>query len=392
MTIEFGHWPENPVRSFQVTKILGLASLGFADVTEIFEACKRIDPESDDSWIREWLATSRAVEKHGRDAEATGNWLSARNAYCRACNYNRVAEFLIEAQDTRKIDLLKKTSELFDAASCYFDVVPEKVQIDYEGVKLEGYFFAPPWVQEPRATVLSLNGGDCQTTENYFNIGPALIQSGYNFFIYDQPGTGLSLYEKGKPRRADAEHFHSKAVDFLASRPEVDASKIIVFGESFSGYDSLRLASQDPRLAAVISNGGPHKFNWGEMLKWMPPSYAAHAMHILGAESLDDFANDPRFNYNLDGFVEKIECPLLVMHGVEEVMVQPNPLHQALTNYQQAGTSNKSFVAIEDRRLGGLEHCQVDNRNVTHEVVLNWLCSIGLGPAAPRGMTEIVQP
>lgn len=59
-------------------------------------------------------------------------------------------------------------------------------------------------------------------------------------------------------------------------------------------------------------------------------------------------------------------------------------LTQALKNYEQAGSKNKTFFAIEDRRLGGLEHCQVDNINVLHEVVLNWLCSIGLGPSAPR--------
>ncbi|MGV0877366.1 hypothetical protein V6767_09465 [Martelella sp. FLE1502] len=71
-------------------------------------------------------------------------------------------------------------------------------------------------------------------------------------------------------------------------------------------------------------------------------------------------------------------------HGAEEALVQPNPLKQALTNFEQAGSSNKTFFPIEDRRLGGLEHCQVDNKHVAREVVLNWLCSIGLGPSAPR--------
>jgi pimeloyl-ACP methyl ester carboxylesterase len=384
MTIEFSRWPENYGKSFQITKILGLASLGFADTTEIFEACKRIDLDNDDTWVREWLATARAVENHGREAEALGNWLSARSAYSRACNYNRTAEFVVKGDSPEKLQLIRKTSALFEDASKYFDVRPEKIQVDYEDVKLDGYFFSPPWIEGPKPTFFALNGGDEQTTENYFNLGPAFIASGYNFLVYDQPGTGLSLYEKGKARRADTEAFHSKAIDFLLSRPEVDAEKIIVFGESFSGYDSLRLASFDHRIAAVISDGGTHKFDWGEMLKWMPPSLAAHGLHILGAKSLDDFENDPRFAYDLEGVLHQIRCPLLVIHGAEEVLVQPNPLNQALKNFEQAGSSNKTFVAIEDRRLGGLEHCQVDNKHVVHEVVLNWLCSIGLGPSAPR--------
>lgn len=155
-------------------------------------------------------------------------------------------------------------------------------------------------------------------------------------------------------------------------------------GESFAAYDSLRFASFDHRIAAVISDGGTHAFDWDAMLKWMPPSLAAHGMRILGAKSLEDFAGNPRFAYDLEGVLHQIECPLLVMHGAEEILVQPNPLTQALKNYEQAGSKNKTFYPIEDRRLGGLEHCQVDNINVLHEVALNWLCSIGLGPASPR--------
>lgn len=194
------------------------------------------------------------------------------------------------------------------------------------------------------------------------------------------------MYEKGKGRRADSEAFHSRAIDFLLTRQEVDPDKIIVHGESFAAYDSLRFASFDHRIAAVISDGGTHAFDWKAMLSWMPPSLAAHGMRILGAESLEDFAENPRFAYDLEGVLHQIECPLLVMHGAEEILVQPNPLTQAMKNYEQAGSTNKTFFAIEDRRLGGLEHCQVDNINVLHEVALNWLCSIGLGPAAPANL------
>ena len=129
MTIEFSHWPQNYGKSFQVTKILGLASLGFADVTEIFEACKRIDPAIDETWVREWRATAEAVERHGREAEAAGNWLSARDAYARACNYIRTAEFMVKNDEAEKLRLIRKSQELFEAAGQYFDVRPEKVHV-----------------------------------------------------------------------------------------------------------------------------------------------------------------------------------------------------------------------------------------------------------------------
>ncbi|PNQ82675.1 alpha/beta hydrolase [Paenibacillus sp. F4] len=384
MSIEFSRWPNNYMMSYQVTKALGMASLGATDVTEIYEACKKIDPDDKDTWHREWLITAQALERHGKEAETAGNWYTARNCYIRACNYYRIAEYAVMDDDTEKIRIFKKVNELFEAAGKYFDVQPEKIQVDYEDVKLDGYFFSPSWIKGPKPTLFALNGGDEWSIENYFWLGPAFISCGYNFLVYDQPGTGLSLYEKGKGRRADSEAFHSRAIDFLLTRPEVDPDKIIVHGESFAAYDSLRFASFDHRIAAVISDGGTHAFDWDAMLKWMPPSLAAHGMRILGAKSLEDFAGNPRFAYDLEGVLHQIECPLLVMHGAEEILVQPNPLTQALKNYEQAGSKNKTFYPIEDRRLGGLEHCQVDNINVLHEVVLNWLCSIGLGPASPR--------
>lgn len=138
MTIEFSRWPDYYGKSFQVTKTLGLASIGFADVTEIFEACKGIDPKRDETWIKEWLATAAAVERHAKASEAVGNWHSARDAYCRACNYTRTAEFMVMEDEAEKVRLIRKSKELFEAAGKYFEVPPEKVYVDYEGEKLEG--------------------------------------------------------------------------------------------------------------------------------------------------------------------------------------------------------------------------------------------------------------
>lgn len=44
MSIEFSRWPNHYMMSYQVTKALGMASLGATDVTEIYEACKKSTP------------------------------------------------------------------------------------------------------------------------------------------------------------------------------------------------------------------------------------------------------------------------------------------------------------------------------------------------------------
>ncbi len=53
MSIEFSYWPKNYGMSFQVTKALGMASLGCTDVTEIYEALKKVTPDDRSTWHRE---------------------------------------------------------------------------------------------------------------------------------------------------------------------------------------------------------------------------------------------------------------------------------------------------------------------------------------------------
>lgn len=81
-----------------------------------------------------------------------------------------------------------------------------------------------------------------------------LADEGYAALIYDQAGFGTS---GGEPRQEvnpwRQVHGYRSAVDFLSSRPEVDPSRIAVWGFSYSGAMALIATATDERVAAAIA-------------------------------------------------------------------------------------------------------------------------------------------
>lgn len=381
MTIANHRWPDNPFLSFQVTRLLGIVDFGGADFTEIYETCRRIDPKDAQTWHREWLRTAQAVEARGRRAEALGNWITARNAYQRACNYYRAAQFLSDPLGEEKNGLLEKLDQVFQDAMRYFEVPGERIGVPYQGQELPGYFFPALGRHDgPAPTFLYINGGDSLSSEVYFTVGRTFTEAGYNFMVFDQPGVGLTLTRKKLPTRPDAEAFVTPAVDYLLRRSDVDASRVILIGESLAGYLVPRAAAFEKRVAAAVAYSPVYEIEWRKILGLINKAMHPYLLALVGGTSFDEvFAGGPRFTYSLEGVLAKIECPLLLIQGTEEQLLEES-LAQLQRIYDQAGSKSKKMVILEPSPLGGTEHCQKDNLHVAHEATLNWLCSLGIAP------------
>jgi hypothetical protein len=75
-----------------------------------------------ESWYSEWLATAERVSKYGDDSLSSGHKVSAREAYLRAFNYYRNAEFFLHTnpQDPRIIETWQKSVDSFKKAAQMF--------------------------------------------------------------------------------------------------------------------------------------------------------------------------------------------------------------------------------------------------------------------------------
>lgn len=387
MTVTFQAWPEPHLWnwSFQVTRMLGIIDFGGSDFTEIHEVIQRIKPGDDESWHQEWYRVARLCEALAREAERSGNRLTARYGYQRASNYYRASQFYVVGSDTRKIPTLHKVRDTFQAAIKYFDHRCEIVEVPYEGTRLTGYF-VPSRVGSGRLpTILYLNGADSLSEEAYFTVALPTSMAGYNCLVYNAPGVGLTLYEKGLPTRPDCEHFVTPTVDFLLKRPDVDPKRICVVGESFAAYLVPRAAAFEPRIAAAVSWGAV--YSWGNLYRsreWYKTPPHPHVWALIGAKSLEEFW-ELRDRYNLEGVLGRVMCPFLCLVGAEDWA--PQSITQGIRYMEELGSKMKRLRVVERAEgLGGVTHCHKDNLHVMHAHTFNFLNEVlGYSPGAqPR--------
>jgi hypothetical protein len=91
-----------------------------------------------------------------------------------------------------------------------------------------------------------------------------LARHGYGVLALDLPGNGESD-GRSSGLGWTAQPGIDAALDFLTSRPEIDAGRIAGFGVSLGGEVLLEAASRDQRLDAVISDGAARSTIGGDL-------------------------------------------------------------------------------------------------------------------------------
>lgn len=385
MTVTYQAWPEPEWwnHSFQVTRLLGISDFGGADFTEIHEATQRIRIGDDESWHQEWKRIGDLCEAQGAQAERYDNRFTARFAYQRASNYHRASQFYMPGTDTRKVPILTRQRDAFQKAMRYFDHPIEVVEIPYEGTMLQGYF-VPSHVGKGRLpAIVYLNGADSLSEEAYFTVALPAAIAGYHCLVFNAPGVGLTLYDKGLPTRPDCEHFVTPTVDFLLQRPDVDPAKVATVGESFAAYLIPRSAAFEFRFAAAVSWGA--LYSWGSDYRpreWFGPKGPhPHIQRLIGAKSVEEF-HERREKYTLKGVLDRIKCPILFLVGAEDWA--PLAVSQGIRCLEECGSAVKRLRVVERAEgLGGVTHCHKDNLHVMHAHTFNFLNEVlGYRPAA----------
>jgi hypothetical protein len=108
--------------------------------------------------------------------------VSAREAFFRASNYYRTAEFFKRANPVNDADVARlsgRSTQTFTQAAQLLDTPFEVVEIPYEGTTLPGYLFLSDHSGKPRPTIIYNNGFDSTQEESYFAIGAAALRRAF---------------------------------------------------------------------------------------------------------------------------------------------------------------------------------------------------------------------
>ncbi|GAA5168797.1 alpha/beta hydrolase [Pseudonocardia eucalypti] len=157
------------------------------------------------------------------------------------------------------------------------------------GVTLRGWFYPATDTSGP-APVVVLAHGLSAVKEMYLDdYAEVFAQAGLNALVYDHQNFGDS---GGTPRQEvdpvlQYRDFRN-AITYATTRTEVDASKVGIWGTSFSGGHVLMVAAVDKRVKAVVSQV-PAISGSGVLSRFIRPDFLPHTRAALDGDRLQRF-------------------------------------------------------------------------------------------------------
>jgi dipeptidyl aminopeptidase/acylaminoacyl peptidase len=373
----FMYFPGNYRWSSAFINMMSSAPYGGSEISELHRIGMQLKdkaPEDDEAWFHACVNVADRVRAHAERFETSKHPVSAAHAYLRACNYYQMAERFRTPKDDIALAAYKKGVDCFHRHVALTDVKIEIVEIPFSGGSLPGYFVHAQNANSKRSPcVVYFDGLDVTKEIQYVRGVPDLIKRGISVLVMDGPGTGEAIRFRGQYLRHDYEVAGSACVDWLEKRDDVDAKKIGVVAISLGGYYAPRMASMEPRFAACIAWGAIWDYHatWKKRIdaqfKTSLSVPGHHIAWIFGVDTLDE-ALKKLEPFKLDGVVQKMRCPFLIVHGADDEQV---PLSAAQALYDASGSPDKT-LRIFTAEEGGAQHCQRDYLTLGVAEMWNW--------------------
>ncbi len=220
-----------------------------------------------------------------------------------------------------------------------YQLVPppfERVEIPYEGATLTAYFSKPKGTAGQRfPTIYAYGGADSAI---YGGGGATFNARGMAYLAVDGPGQGGSLRLKHIYSPPDSERAAKAAIDYLVTRPDVDANRIGIVGTSMAGYNAPRCASGDKRIKACAANSCAFSLR-EDIFDYFPP-IQERLRWLIGAKDLAD-GRKKIAEFTMEGRAQLIECPMLIGYSKDDRVMDPQG---AFRLYQAAVNSKREMV------------------------------------------------
>jgi cephalosporin-C deacetylase-like acetyl esterase len=310
-----------------------LIGLDPADVREAFASITKMD---DDDWAAAFIKVGDRYAAQGKAEEATDP-AKASAAYLRAWRVYSFGRWPTPSSSGKRL-AYSKALEAFLASARLTDPPLEVVRIPFEGSEIVGYLRLPKNVKTPVPLVIAISGLDSRKEDMSVNFS-AILPYGIGYFAVDSPGTGQSPIKASET----AERIFSRVIDYLLTRPEVDATKIAVDGQSFGGYWATKLSIVErARLKAVVAQSPPVHASFQkdslmnsvlgnrEYLFGLVPATLAI---FQGAKTVDDLAEIfPRMSLVSQNLIGRPTSPMLIIAGALDTQVPISEAYLLLSN------------------------------------------------------------
>jgi fermentation-respiration switch protein FrsA (DUF1100 family) len=226
-----------------------------------------------------------------------------------------------------------------------------------DGTRLVGWFIPATGYAGPKnakGTVIHFHG-NAQNLSSHWQFVEWMPRRGFNVFVFDYRGYGES---EGSPEPKGVFEDSGSALDYVRSRPDVDGSRLLVFGQSLGGANAIAVVGSGNR-AGVKAIAIEAAFY----------SYSSIANDKLAGAGflMDD-------TYSPERYIAGISpVPLLFLHGTADSVI---PYSHSSRLFAKAGEP-KHMITIE-----GGEHIEalVSRFGSRYQDILVEFFDAALGP------------
>lgn len=272
-----------------------------------------------DQWCARWMLLSEGHEAEAERAAAKDATLTAGEHLWRAalcCHFGQGILMNVGPEEKRAADLRKQ--QLFRRAAPLLQPSLQRIDIPFEGRVLPGYLRLAR--TDGRSPCIVIFGGLDTTKEDAFELTNYFLARSISTLTFDGPGQGEVFHTM--KMRLDYEAAVSAVIDYACTRPEIDPSRIGVLGRSTGGHWACKTAATDQRVAVAVAWGLIYHLRDFDRLS---PSLHKRFMRAASLTSIDE-ARAFFAGYDLDGYADKIRCPLLVVQGGQDPIAPPDSL------------------------------------------------------------------
>ena len=343
------------------------------DLAELVSTVKKITTTTEETWIPIWQEVAKIHESYGDSFMIKGDQKMAYAEYMISKTYLSIARYPGEITPSKK-KVSADCSRVYRKACDILEPKVEIIDINCSGKKITCHFRTPPTKKKIPA-VLIMCGADMFKEDRGWASQHA-IENGLASLVMDGPGTGENPF----PWEPDSVNAWMSAIDYLASRPEVDENKIGAFGISRGGYSVVQLAGSYPEMVkAVVANAG-HPFGYemtNEELEAFVKARNERAQHVFG--KIGDPPSFPPWTVEKEqmlfdkwslkklGILDKITQPMLMINGKKDHLAPIGNIYFMLENGPAHGR--------EARIYADAGHCAFKYQSHWAAASFEWLAS-----------------
>jgi len=266
-------------------------------------------------WCAAWVARGADHEALGRDALAEGRTRSAGEHLAQAAVYYHFAKFVyVEDLDQMRAAHTRAVACLNDALP-HLDPPGRRVEIPFEGARLVGVLRTPT-SHGPHPVVVLIPGLD-STKEELGSTERTFLDRGLATLSIDGPGQGEAEYDL--PIRGDWAPVAEAIWGAVGELPEVDRSRLGVWGVSLGGYYAPRVAAAlGDRARACVALAGP--FNFGECWPGLP-QLTRDTFRVRSGATSDEEAREIALTLGMEKAAADLVAPLLIVFGRQDRLI-----------------------------------------------------------------------